>query len=116
MLKKHKHKKHASKSVRSKKESMAKHEAKESKLFKKMGHELHELEKTQPHKKHHSKKKDPKRKKKESAHQKAKVRVVMEEFKRGELPIGRSKKKVHNPKQAIAIALHEAGVARKKKK
>ncbi len=33
----------------------------------------------------------------------------MREFKRGELPIGKSKKKVKSRKQAIAIALSEAG-------
>lgn len=54
--------------------------------------------------------------KKETKKERNKVRVVMEEFKRGELPIGKSKKKVSNPKQAIAIALHEAGISRKRKK
>jgi hypothetical protein len=38
-----------------------------------------------------------------------KVGKVMREFKRGELNIGQSSKKVKNPKQAIAIALSEAG-------
>ena len=38
-----------------------------------------------------------------------KVKTVMREFKRGELPIGKSKKKVKSRKQAIAIALSEAG-------
>jgi hypothetical protein len=38
-----------------------------------------------------------------------KVKKVMREFKKGELPIGKSKKKVKNRKQAIAIALSEAG-------
>lgn len=42
-----------------------------------------------------------------------KIRKVMEEFKKGTLPIGKSKKKVKNRKQAIAIALSEA---RKRKK
>lgn len=37
-----------------------------------------------------------------------KISVVMEEFKAGELPIGKSKKKVKSRKQAIAIALNEA--------
>ena len=38
-----------------------------------------------------------------------KIKKVMREFKRGELPIGQSKKKVKSRKQAIAIALSEAG-------
>ena len=42
-----------------------------------------------------------------------KVGKVMKEFKRGELNIGQSPKKVKNPKQAIAIALSEAGMSRK---
>lgn len=50
-----------------------------------------------------------------------KVEVVMEEFKKGELPIGKSKKRVRKRKQAIAIALSEAkkavnGKKRKKDK
>jgi hypothetical protein len=36
---------------------------------------------------------------------------VMHEFKHGELETSRGKK-VKNPKQAIAIALHEAGASR----
>lgn len=39
---------------------------------------------------------------------KSKVKVVMEEFKRGTLHSGKSKKPVTNPKQAIAIGLSEA--------
>ena len=38
---------------------------------------------------------------------KAKVKIVMDEFKSGKLKSGKSKKKVTNPKQAIAIALSE---------
>lgn len=53
-------------------------------------------------------KKDKKKKEK-------KVKVVMQEYKRGELPIGKSDKKVTNPKQAIAIALSEARKVGKKK-
>jgi len=41
-----------------------------------------------------------------------KVGKVMREFKRGELNIGQSSKKVKSPKQAIAIALSESGQAR----
>ena len=37
-----------------------------------------------------------------------KIKKVMEEFKKGELKIGKSEKVVTNPKQAIAIALNEA--------
>lgn len=48
---------------------------------------------------------------------KKKVKVVMEEFKRGELHSGSKKgPKVTNPKQAIAIALSEQRKANKKKK
>ena len=42
------------------------------------------------------------------------VKKVMKEFKKGELNIGKSKKKVKNPKQAIAIALSEAGKSKRK--
>ena len=42
-----------------------------------------------------------------------KISKVMREFKKGKLPIGKSKKKVKSRKQAIAIALREAGVKRK---
>ena len=44
-----------------------------------------------------------------------KVKKVMREFKRGELPIGKSKKKVKSRKQAIAIALSEAGISKKRR-
>jgi len=37
-----------------------------------------------------------------------KVKIVMEEFKEGELNIGKSKKKVKKLKQALAISLSEA--------
>jgi ABC-type Fe3+-hydroxamate transport system substrate-binding protein len=48
---------------------------------------------------------------------KKKVKVVMEEFKKGELHSGSKKgPKVTNPKQAIAIALSEQRKASKKKK
>ena len=45
-----------------------------------------------------------------------KVRKVMREFKKGKLNIGGSKKKVKNRKQAIAIALSEAGISKRRKK
>ena len=43
-----------------------------------------------------------------------KIGKVMREFKKGELNIGQSSKKVKNPKQAVAIALSEAKMAKKK--
>ena len=43
-----------------------------------------------------------------------KVKKVMKEFKNKKLNIGKSKKKVKNRKQAIAIALSEAGISKKK--
>lgn len=45
-----------------------------------------------------------------------KVGKVMGEFKEGTLHSGKSGKVVKNPKQAIAIALSEAGMAKKGKK
>ena len=43
-----------------------------------------------------------------------KVKKVMKEFKKGELNIGGSKKKVKSRKQAIAIALSQAGIKKKR--
>ena len=40
----------------------------------------------------------------------------MREFKKGKLYIGKSKKKVKNRKQAIAIALNEAGIKQKRRR
>ena len=45
-----------------------------------------------------------------------KVKKVMKEFKRGELNIGKSPKKVKSRKQAIAIALSEAELSKNRKK
>ena len=42
-----------------------------------------------------------------------KVAKVMREFKKKKLSIGKSDKKVKNRKQAIEIALNEAGIRRK---
>jgi|TARA_R100000700_G_C3166417_1_gene141479 uncharacterized membrane protein YkoI len=50
---------------------------------------------------------------KKKTKQDKKISKVMREFKKGKLPIGKSKKKVKSRKQAIAIALREAGVKRK---
>lgn len=43
-----------------------------------------------------------------------KISKVMKEYKKGELNIGKSAKKVKSKKQAIAIALSEAGKSKKK--
>ena len=48
----------------------------------------------------------------QSPGQKETVERVMHEFKHGELRIRGNGPKVKNPKQAIAIALHEAGASR----
>ena len=45
-----------------------------------------------------------------------KVSKVMREYKKGKLNIGKSKKKVKNRKQAIAIALSEAGIKQKRRR
>ena len=45
-----------------------------------------------------------------------KVKKVMKEFKAGTLNMGKSSKKVSNPKQALAIALSEANISKKKRK
>jgi Family of unknown function (DUF6496) len=48
----------------------------------------------------------------QSPRQKETVERVMHEYKHGELKTARGERKVKNPKQAIAIALHEAGASR----
>ena len=45
-----------------------------------------------------------------------KIGKVMKEFKKGKLKTGKSGKIVKNPKQAIAIALSEAKMSKKRKK
>jgi len=45
---------------------------------------------------------------------KKKMEIVLKEAKAGELNIGKSKKKVKNKKQALAIALSEASKAAKR--
>ena len=51
----------------------------------------------------------------QSKEQKETVERVMHEFKEGELRIRGDGPKVKNPKQAIAIALHEAGATNQEK-
>ncbi len=48
----------------------------------------------------------------QSREQKETVERVMHEFKHGELKTARGNRKVKSPKQAIAIALHEAGASK----
>ena len=45
-----------------------------------------------------------------------KIKKVMKEFKKGKLNIGKSPKKVKSRKQAIAIALSEAGKSKTRRK
>ena len=45
-----------------------------------------------------------------------KISKVIREFKNKKLNIGKSKKKVKNRKQAVAIALSEAGVNKKRRR
>src|SRR5437764_12954555 len=48
----------------------------------------------------------------QSRAQRETVGRVMHEYKHGELKTGRGTRKVKNPKQAVAIALHEAGASK----
>ena len=48
----------------------------------------------------------------QSPQQKQTVQRVMHEYKHGELKTARGSRKVKNPKQAVAIALHEAGASK----
>jgi len=50
----------------------------------------------------------------QTKNQDKKISKVMREYKKGKLSIGKSKKKVKNRKQAIAIALNKAGVKQKR--
>ena len=50
---------------------------------------------------------------KQTEKQKKKIAKVMREFKNKKLPIGKSKKKVKSRKQAIAIALNQAGLKKR---
>jgi hypothetical protein len=52
----------------------------------------------------------------QSPGQRETVGRVMHEFKHGELKTAAGKRKVKNPKQAIAIALHEAGASKHESK
>ena len=45
-----------------------------------------------------------------------KVAKVMRKFRKGELNIGKSSKKVKSRKQAVAIAMSQAGMAKKRGK
>ncbi|MEK8092295.1 DUF6496 domain-containing protein [Methylocystis sp. IM3] len=49
---------------------------------------------------------------KETREQKETIHRVMHEYKHGELRTGRAGAKVKNPRQAMAIALHEAGATK----
>lgn len=55
-------------------------------------------------------------KKKTATAAQKKVAEVMHEYKEGKLHSGKTDTIVTNPKQAIAIALHEAGIDKKPKK
>ena len=52
---------------------------------------------------------------KQTKKQDKKIAKIIRKFKKGKLTIGKSKKKVKNRKQAIAIALNRAGIKQKGK-
>jgi hypothetical protein len=101
-----------------------KYEGKETKSFKTVEHHLamakkhheqamHHNEMAKKAKEHH-KHKDGKSH--ETKHERNKVSKVMHEFKEGELHSSSKKGPVvTNPKQALAIAMSESGLSRKKK-
>jgi hypothetical protein len=103
-----------------------KHEAKEDKdLIKSLKHKKaavkkHEMHESKKHDMHEKKKVVAKKKAakhKETPREKAKVTKVMREYKNDELHSGSKKgPKVINRKQAIAIALSEAKLSKKKHK
>ena len=57
-----------------------------------------------------------KKSKKVDKFKKKKIHKVLKEWKNEEITIGKSNKKVKSRKQAIAIALSEAGLSKKKKR
>lgn len=94
------------------KKKIKKHLKGDIKMYKKEAAEDKDLIKTLDRKKS---KKDPKPKSKKGKEDK--VEKVMHEFKEGELHSGSKKgPKVKSRKQAIAIAMSEAGMAKKKKR
>ena len=52
---------------------------------------------------------------KQTKKQDKKIAKIIRKFKKGKLNIGKSNKKVKNRKQAVAIALNEAGIKQKRR-